>query len=400
MVAALFIVAVFAWGLAFYSLGFYLRELHRLHGWSVSSLSWVTLLFYATATLLTFLVSRLLAAFGPRWVFVAGGTLLGAGVAVVGHVATPWQLVVGYLILAGGWASLNLYPISAVVLAWFPERNGPPLALALTGASAGGIIMIPLLTALTERFGLATALSLVGGTEVAVVGILAIAVIGRAPPSHSPDGSGHPVDNRIAWYLARTKRFWVLLSGLALGFAVQVGFLVHQLSLLADSVEDATASRIVGATTAAALVGRLVFMALSSRWVPRVLGAWYLVGQIVALAALGLADGDTLRLTLGCALFGWGVGVLITIPPLLVRSTFPDVAFGAAFPVFNVGLQLAIAAGAPLTALLHDLLGGYSGTVAALAAIDVVGCGLLIGTRRGPGVVDPAPTIQVAGGVR
>ena len=128
VVAALFVVAVFAWGLAFYSLGFYLRELHRRQGWSLSSLSWVTLLFYGAATLLTFVVSRVLATRGPRWVFTTGGGIARCtGVVVVGHVAARWQLMVGYLILAGGWASLNLYPISAVVLAWFPDRNGPML---------------------------------------------------------------------------------------------------------------------------------------------------------------------------------------------------------------------------------------------------------------------------------
>ncbi|MEZ5265601.1 MAG: hypothetical protein R2755_28325 [Acidimicrobiales bacterium] len=188
-IAALFTVAVFAWGLAFYALGFYLRELHRLHGWSLASLSWVTLLFYVAATSCTFGVARVLRARGPKTVFTAGGLALGGGVLLVGQVQRPWQVVVAYLVLAVGWSCLSLYPISTVVLAWFPERNGPPLAMALTGAPAGGMVVIPLRSPPSPNGSGCRALALSGAVTTAVVSLLAAAAI-RAP------GTGRTGDGR------------------------------------------------------------------------------------------------------------------------------------------------------------------------------------------------------------
>lgn len=379
-IAALFTVAVFAWGLAFYALGFYLRELHRLHGWSLASLSWVTLLFYVAATSCTFGVARVLRARGPKTVFTAGGLALGGGVLLVGQVQRPWQVVVAYLVLAVGWSCLSLYPISTVVLAWFPERNGPPLAMALTGASAGGMVVIPTLTALTERLGLRGALALSGAVTTAVVSLLAAAAI-RAPATGRTGDVAMPAGSGTAWSLLRRRSFWVLLAALVTAFAVQVGLLVHQLSLLADHLDDVSASRIITVTTAAALGGRLTFMALSVRRSPAMLGVLYLLGQIAGLLVLGWSSARV-GLTVGCALFGWGVGVLITIPPLLVRAAFADVAFTAAYPIVNVGLQLANASGAPITAAVHDAFGGYGPTTFVLAGLDAVAVALLLAATR------------------
>ncbi|MFT7648954.1 MAG: hypothetical protein ACI8Y4_003709, partial [Candidatus Poriferisodalaceae bacterium] len=49
VVAGLMVVAMFAWGTAFYGLGFYLLRLHDLRGWSRSSISNIFLVFYVAA---------------------------------------------------------------------------------------------------------------------------------------------------------------------------------------------------------------------------------------------------------------------------------------------------------------------------------------------------------------
>lgn len=411
VVAALFVVAVFAWGLAFYGLGFYLRELHRIEGWSLSYLSAVTFVFYGAATVATFLVGRLLVRHGPRPVFVGGAVLLGGGLLAIGNVRQPWQLLVAYLVLAGGWSCLNLYPISATVLAWFPQRSSTPLAVALTGASMGGIVLIPVLDELNASQGFGTALGTVGVVALVVVGALSLLVVRRPPGEPAPApaggtapasssagagtaagaaGSGSPASaaatgSGAAWRLLREGRFWLLLSGLALGFTVQVGFLVHQLNLLDATTGDGGAARIVSITTAAALAGRLVFVAIGDRWPTSLLGAAYLAAQAAALVAVAHFDGDgAVPLGIACAVFGLGVGVLITIPPLLTRTVFPDIEFTAAFPVLNAGLQVAVAGGAPLMALGHDVLGGYGGAALVGAAVDAVGVALLLRVwRRG-----------------
>jgi hypothetical protein len=162
-----------------------------------------------------------------------------------------------------------------------------------------------------------------------------------------------------------------LSVGLALGLLVQVGFLVHQLSILDETVSKGAAARIVAATTAAAMAGRLVFVALTARVSAAAAGAGFLVLQCVALLVLSGARGTAASLLSSC-LFGLGVGVLVVIAPLLTRSTFPLTAFTAVFPVVSVGYQVAIALGAPVVALGRDALGGYGPMLVVLALVDAV----------------------------
>ncbi|MEZ5265602.1 MAG: hypothetical protein R2755_28330 [Acidimicrobiales bacterium] len=154
---------------------------------------------------------------------------------------------------------------------------------------------------------------------------------------------------------------------------------MHQLSLLADHLDDVSASRIITVTTAAALGGRLTFMALSVRRSPAMLGVLYLLGQIAGLLVLGWSSARV-GLTVGCALFGWGVGVLITIPPLLVRRLrrrgvhrrLPHRERRAA-----TGQRQRRRSPPPSTTF-----GGYGPTTFVLAGLDAVAVALLLAATR------------------
>src|SRR5688500_15566553 len=56
VVAAMFVVAVIAWGIGFYGLGFYLRELRRIHGWSLGTVTVATMWFYVAGIGTSFIV--------------------------------------------------------------------------------------------------------------------------------------------------------------------------------------------------------------------------------------------------------------------------------------------------------------------------------------------------------
>ena len=379
VVAAVFVVAVFAWGLGFYGLGLYLRELRSAFGWSVTAVSLVTFAFHLTATGLTFVVSRQLARLGSRPVFLVGSVALPLGTAAIGLVGSLWQLVPAYLVLAVGWTCCNSNPISATVLAWFPERSGAPLSVALTGASVGGIALIPALDAAVRADGLRSTLAATAVIAAVVLLPLAGLVI-RSPAAGAR--SAATVGPHPPFRPYRSARFWSLSLGLALGIAAQVGLLVHQLTYLDDGFSAGTGARLVALTTAAALVGRLIFVALVDRLAPTtVLGCAFLTAQTAALAILATSR-STAAVTVACGLFGLGVGVLITIPPLLIRRTYPAVPFTTAFPVVNVGYQLAIAAGPPLVAVARDLFDGYRPAFSALAVADVAAVALLLWNGR------------------
>ena len=115
--------------------------------------------------------------------------------------------------------------------------------------------------------------------------------------------------------------FWTIAVPFALALAAQVGFIVHQISLLTPALGEARAALAVSATTVAALIGRLGFGLLADQWDPRVLSAWNIGIQAAALAAMA-ARPTPVVLYAGSLVVGLAVGNMITLPPILTREEF------------------------------------------------------------------------------
>lgn len=93
---------------------------------------------------------------------------MGVALAAMPHVANLPLLVVVFLVLSVGWSATNSNPISTTVLAWFPNGQRQ-LSIALVGASLGGIILIPVLGDLDQRFGFTIAMTALALTTTATV---------------------------------------------------------------------------------------------------------------------------------------------------------------------------------------------------------------------------------------
>src|SRR5437763_11461779 len=152
VVFALFVFAIFAWGLGFYGHGVYLAELQRAKGWPTSLISTATTLYYLSSIGLVLYVSDIIKRFGPRNVLIAGAVCFAAAVAGIAKVDAPWQLFAAYLVMAMGWMLMSLGSITTIAGLWFFDRRGLAISLALTGTSFGGIILTPLMVHLVARF--------------------------------------------------------------------------------------------------------------------------------------------------------------------------------------------------------------------------------------------------------
>lgn len=183
VVATCFIVAVFTWGFAVFGASVYLGEITRTRGWTVALVSGAVTCFYLTNALVLTVVGNALDRFGSRPVFIAGAVALGCGVAAMGRVATPWQLYAAFMVIGLGYAALSLTGITTTVSPWFEKHLGRGIAIALTGASFGAIVVVPLLVLAITRFGFAAA-TLSGGclivavlVPLAAIELLAMAIV-------------------------------------------------------------------------------------------------------------------------------------------------------------------------------------------------------------------------------
>ncbi len=106
--------------------------------------------------------------------------LLGGGAILLSRSHAPWQLYLGAVVMAGGWAGTTVTAISTTLALYFDAQRGLAISLALNGASAAGFTVAPVLVTLSSRFGLGEAVS---GTVLVLLAILVPLVLVCVPRS-------------------------------------------------------------------------------------------------------------------------------------------------------------------------------------------------------------------------
>src|SRR5205807_2918560 len=122
----------------------------------------------------------------------------------------------------------------------------------------------------------------------------------------------------------------------AVALLAQVGFIVHQIALLEPTIGRSAAGLAVAVTTTAAVVGRLGLGLVVDRLDPRLAAAASFLSQAAALLAIAWSS-DASVLLIACAVYGFSVGNLITLPALIVHREFRPVDFGVV-----VGLSTSV----------------------------------------------------------
>ena len=381
IVAVCFLVATFGWAFGFYGQSVYLAELHRMHGWPTSLISTATTFFYLFGALLVAFVSEAIRAFGPRNCMLAGVVAMASAVALIGQVAAPWQLYAVNALLAFGWAGTSLGMITNTLGLWFDQRRGMAISLALNGASFGGIVGVPLIVTAIGRFGFPDAMITAAVVMVVLLVPVILMCVGRPPdrvgavvPSAAADA---PSATRIRAQAFRDTAFLSVSIAFALVLFAQVGFIVHLISFLDPVIGREHAAIAVALMTAMAVVGRVLFSTVIDRLNQRLASAISFVSQAVALAVVINLQND-IALMAACALFGFSVGNLITLPALIVQREFDPRSFGVLVSLITAINQITYAFGPGVIGLLRDASGSYSLPFYGCIALELAAAALIM----------------------
>ncbi|MFL6817372.1 MAG: MFS transporter [Bradyrhizobium sp.] len=381
IVAVCFLVATFGWAIGFYGQSVYLAELQRLHGWPASLISSATTFFYLFGAVLVAFVSEAVRSFGPRNCLIAGMLAMATGAVMIGQVTSPWQLYLANAVLAFGWAGTSLGIITTTLGLWFDVKRGMAISLALNGASFGGIVGVPLMVAAIAYFGFGGAMTATAATMLIVMIPIVLLLVGRPPaPKLAVTGSNaaEPLSAaRTRSQALRNAGFLTVSCAFALVLFAQVGFIVHLISFLDPLIGRTHAATAVAVLTTMAVVGRVLFSTVIDRLNQRLASAISFVSQAVALLII-INSGNELVLIGACALFGFSVGNLITLPSLIVQGEFDPRSFGVLVSLITAINQITYAFGPGVIGLLRDLSGSYALPFYGCIALELIAAALIM----------------------
>ncbi|MBR0695721.1 MFS transporter [Bradyrhizobium lablabi] len=388
IVVVCFLLATFGWGLGFYGQSVYVAELQRLHGWPAALISSGTTFFYLFGAALVAFVNEAIRAFGPRNCLIAGTFAMAAAAVAIGEVREPWQLYLADAVLAFGWAGTSLGIITNTLGLWFDTKRGMAISLALNGASFGGIVGVPLLVAGIGYFGFSGAML---AAAVLMIGLMVpvILILVGEPPAHlqavTATAANAPSATQIRARALRDIGFLSVSIAFALVLFAQVGFIVHLISFLDQVIGRERATVAMAMLTAMAVVGRVSFSVVIDRLNQRLASALSFVSQAVALGIVINVHNDIVMIA-ACALFGFSVGNLITLPALIVQREFDPRSFGVLVSLITAINQITYAFGPGAVGLLRDISGSYALPFYGCIALELAAAVLVMIRGRAGGL--------------
>ena len=378
-----FVIALYGWGLGFYGLSLYLVALTKAHGWSPATVSAGITFYYIAGAFLVMQVGDTIQKSGSRVVVLFGVGLMGLGALGLTIVREPWQLYLAFAVMIPGWVAMGGGAINTIIAQWFDRRRGLAASLALNGATCGGLLFTPAFAWAIDSFGFARACT--GAVAIVLLTLGPLAAFALRPrradehePGDEPSARTEPAGQPMSrGQIVRQFRFVTMVGAFSIAMLAQISFIAHQAAFLEPSLGLKGAGWAVSLTSLSALAGRMLVGLVIDRVDRRGAASAIIAVQVTGMIVL-LSSGSIAGLYLGCILFGFGVGNLITMPGLIVQQEFPRRDFARAVSLNVAITQLAAATGPSILGRLHDLSGNYRTSLMACLVLEVAAALLIL----------------------
>jgi MFS family permease len=304
---------------------------------------------------------------GPRWVYGAGMTALGAAFFLAGGLSSLWQFYIFIGVLVGLGVSLNgMVPSSALLARWYRERLSSAIGIAFSAIGVGTIVFVPLAQYLIGEHDWRQAYRILGIGLLLLVPIVLLlpwkrfAAGNRAYRQERRDtqpGAGWTPRGAL-----RSPVFWALA---AVFFCTATAMFSVVVQLVAFFV-DAGFSPLTAATAYGLLGLMSALSVMSSGFISDRFG----YRQTVTASFLGTAGGmgillimtsvpSGLLLVLFVGLFGLCMGTRGPIVSSISARTFAGPHVATIYGGIYAANALGAGFGAFMGGVLHDLTGGY-----------------------------------------
>jgi MFS family permease len=377
IVATTFLIALVTVG-GRNAFGVFVVPMSEEFGWSRSTISLAAALGFLVNGLSQPFVGRLFDTLGGRKVILASLAMFGVTTILL---ALTFHILFLILVFGGlmaiAWSGASLTTTSALLSHWFQRRRATVLSLSTAGASAGGLLLVPLAMAVLQRTDWRITWVALGGLVLVVAWPLAFVFLrddptdlGLLPDGEQPSADGRQVNRPDAtpgpldadsWRVAlRSWPFWQLSGAYCVcGFTTAI-LTTHFIPYAIDrGVAPATAATALGVMNGLNVVGVIVMGMLADRCGRKNLLALVYAARGGAYALLLFAP-DPWGLWGFAAIAGFSYWATAPLTTSLTADVYGLKILGSLSGLTFLVHQLGGAASIQFAGLMRDLTGSYT----------------------------------------
>jgi len=379
VIGALVLALTISSGTGFYCFGVFMEPVREHFGWTKAQVTWIITIYWIFSAAASPVLGKLIDSHGARKVMLCTAALNGACLVALSMVNSLWQFYLAYGLKAVAHAGIGLVAIGAIVSKWFVKKRGRATGIATAGIGLGGLFLAPFAGFLIPISGWRSVYLILGLLLWSVV-IPAVAIVMRSSPQEMgliPDGEENPDDKpgRIDALkkgppappaldftfgeALRTLTYWLVALTFFLVPAAVFGTLAHQTAYIESiGISRQAASLALGFTAGMGILGKLFFGFLAERMPVRYVAMLCFGMQAVGVLIL-LATGSVGMVWLFVIVFGFSMGGMATLQPLIVIHFFGTAAVGAILGSIYLIFSLGAATGPLYAAYVYDFLKSY-----------------------------------------
>ena len=352
VVASVFVMLMVSSGFGFHNLSVYMTALSEQRSFAVADVSGAVALLFVTTGIAGLAIARLIARHHARWTILAGAAVGGLALSLVGFATEVWHVWLLYAVFGIGNAGVSLIPATTLVTRWFPDSNrAVALSIASTGLSAGGVALTPASAFALHRLGVDGAMPWFGAIFFLAIAPIALTLRDwpdgrRSPPQTASDAEAASAALRSRFFVGAAIAYVLALGS-------QVGVITHVFNHADKLAGQVVASSAVSTLALCSILGRLLGGVLVRRFPIRAFTLCNMIGQGFGAAVLALAETPAMIL-FGTVCFGFTVGNLLMLQPLLMAEAFGVRNYPRIYSVANLATTAGVAGGPLLLGVLHD----------------------------------------------
>jgi len=376
-------------GLSFYNLSVYMNQLSTQRGFSIAAASSAVGAFFLTSGFAGLFIGRALQRTDVRLVMLVGAAVAASAVACIGWIRELWQMYAVYMLFGLGYACVSVLPATTLITRWFDAATRPfALSLATTGLSLGGVILTPFSALLFSRLPIESATASLAVIYAASIAPIVWFGVRSFPASPAADSPAQARSGIAYAHAVRSRFFVVLTAGYLLVLGTQVGGIAHLYNRATAIATPLEASFAVSVLATLSVIGRLLGGVVIGRIPIKTFALANIAGQLLGFLVLGHAA-DAWQLWFGAGLFGFTVGNLLMMQPLILAQAFGVADYPRIYSTSQAVTTLGVASG-PVVLGAITAASSYLVAFSVFAVLSAAAFGLIVAAGPVPAGENPA----------